>query len=198
VPPDEYNPDEARALLEEAGYGPSNPLQIELRATNQSMFLDQAALVQQMWAEVGVEAEILPLDKAAFWDPILISGTERDPEAYGEFEAGLEDFGGGSPMIASYYETQFMPYMGENATCYNEEGCYGNPEAVAVMEDTFQTVDPEELKPLFEELSWILKDDVPYIRILWLPNVNAVRSQVKGYETLSQNSFPLKYVWLEE
>ncbi|MCP4403888.1 MAG: ABC transporter substrate-binding protein, partial [bacterium] len=59
-----YDPEKARKLLEEAGYGPDNPLKFELLATNQDMFVDQSVIIQAFMAEVGAQVEVLPIDKS--------------------------------------------------------------------------------------------------------------------------------------
>lgn len=195
IPPFEYNPDKARELLAEAGYDESNPLQFELRATNEPMFIDQASLVQSMWAEVGVQIEILPLDKAAFWDPIL--GT-KEPEKYSKFQAGLEDYGGGFPDVASYLQFEYQSNGSLNTTSYNLGDGFQNPEAEQLIEEGMSQVNQDEAKKFFTPVTAILQEDVPQIPLLWLPNVNAIRTRVHGFQINSQNFMPLKYVWVDQ
>jgi peptide/nickel transport system substrate-binding protein len=70
--PDEYgyDPAAARQLLADAGFGPSNPLQITVELTNGQPQLpeqdDVLEAIAQMWKEVGVQADLETLDRAAY------------------------------------------------------------------------------------------------------------------------------------
>lgn len=194
LPPLEYNPDKARELLKEAGYDENNPLQFEFRTDNRTLYVDEVTLVQSMWAEVGVQAEILPLDKAAFWDAIL--GT-KEPEKYGKFQAGLGDYLGGFPEQTSYVQFQYQSNGALNTTSYNQEGGFQNPETDQLIEAATSTVDQAEAKKFYEQISQILREDMPQIQTLWLPNVNAANTRVHDFQIASQNYLPLKYVWVE-
>src|SRR5439155_22563431 len=73
VPALEYNPDKAKQLLSEAGYGNGKALEFELRTWTDPKLVDQSTLVKSMWEKVGVHVTITQLDKAAFYDPILVT-----------------------------------------------------------------------------------------------------------------------------
>ncbi len=194
LPPLEYNPDRARELLAEAGYNDSNPLKLELRTDNRKTYVDEVTLIKSMWEKVGVQAEILPLDKAAFWDPIL---GKKDPAKYGKFQAGLGDYLGGFPEVTSYVQFQYQANAVLNTTSYNEPGGFSNPETETLIQEVNRTVDQEKAKELFAQISRLLREDVPQIPVIWLANVNAVRSRVHDFQINSQNFMPLKYVWVD-
>ncbi len=193
VPPPAYDPDKARSLLAEAGYGESNPLKFELRTWTDPKLVDQASLVKGMWEKVGVQVEILPLDKAAFYDPIL---GKKDPAKYSKFQAGLSDFSGGFPDTASYAQYEYASGGSLNTTSYNEPGGYQNPEAQKLIEEADGTSDQEKAAAAYAKLAAILQEDVPQISILWLPNMNAVNTRVNGFQIASQNFIPFKNIWL--
>jgi peptide/nickel transport system substrate-binding protein len=60
-----YDPDEARALLAEAGIG---DLSLELKTLNLQDRLVAAQIVQTNLADIGIRVEIIPLDSEPFWD----------------------------------------------------------------------------------------------------------------------------------
>jgi ABC-type transport system substrate-binding protein len=72
-----FDPDAAKALLEEAGYGPDNPLKTTMLLSYQTGFPegpDVQETIIAYWSEVGVEATLETVDRA----------TERDvAEAFG-------------------------------------------------------------------------------------------------------------------
>ena len=68
-----YNPDEARALLAEAGV---TDLSLELKTLNQQDRLVASQIIQTNLADVGIKVEIIPLDSGPFWNLGLESQGE--------------------------------------------------------------------------------------------------------------------------
>jgi peptide/nickel transport system substrate-binding protein len=60
-----YNPDEARALLKEAGV---TDLTLELKTLNEAYRVTAAQVVQANLADVGIKLDIIPLDSGPFWN----------------------------------------------------------------------------------------------------------------------------------
>jgi peptide/nickel transport system substrate-binding protein len=60
-----YNPDEARALLKEAGV---SDLSIEFKTLNEAYRVTAAQVVQANLADVGIKVDIIPLDSGPFWN----------------------------------------------------------------------------------------------------------------------------------
>lgn len=55
--------EQAKALLAEAGFGPSNPLQVPLRYNTQEMQLRIASAIAAMWRRIGVETELINTER---------------------------------------------------------------------------------------------------------------------------------------
>ena len=68
-----YNPDEARALLAEAGV---SGLTVEFKTLNEAYRVTAAQIVQANLADVGITCEIVPLDSGPFWNLGLESKGE--------------------------------------------------------------------------------------------------------------------------
>ena len=60
-----YNPDEARALLKEAGV---SDLSLEFKTLNEAYRVTAAQVVQANLADVGIKVDIIPLDSGPFWN----------------------------------------------------------------------------------------------------------------------------------
>ena len=60
-----YNPDEARALLKEAGV---SDLSLEFKTLNEAYRVTAAQIVQANLADVGIKVDIIPLDSGPFWN----------------------------------------------------------------------------------------------------------------------------------
>jgi peptide/nickel transport system substrate-binding protein len=68
-----YNPDEARALLAEAGV---SGLKLEYKTLNEAYRVTAAQIVQANLADVGITLEIIPLDSGPYWNLGLESKGE--------------------------------------------------------------------------------------------------------------------------
>ena len=70
-----YDPAKAKALLAEAGYGPSKPLTFELMAdTEKSVFNVIATVIKEQMARIGVTANIRVVDKVTWMNTTLQDG----------------------------------------------------------------------------------------------------------------------------
>src|SRR4029434_7723959 len=64
-----YNPQKAKALLQEAGYGPSHPLTFTfLSSTIEPAFTNVPTLLKEQLARIGVQMKIEMLDKVTWMD----------------------------------------------------------------------------------------------------------------------------------
>ena len=70
-----YNPEEARALLAEAGV---KDLTLEFKTLNEAYRVTAAQIVQANLADVGIKLEIIPLDSGPFWN----LGQEKQGQDY--------------------------------------------------------------------------------------------------------------------
>jgi peptide/nickel transport system substrate-binding protein len=70
-----YDPDKAKALLAEAGYGPNNPLTFELITdTEKSVFNVIATVIKEQMARLGVTMNIKLVDKVTWMNAALRDG----------------------------------------------------------------------------------------------------------------------------
>ncbi|MBD3304852.1 hypothetical protein GF339_00680 [candidate division KSB3 bacterium] len=185
-----YDPEKAKQLLEEAGYGPDNPLQFELIVTNQDMFVDQAVMVQAFMAEVGGEVEVTPIDKSTLFDRIYVrKAYEGKPEM---FMAALEDWGSSVVDPESAAERLFTSGSGSNK-CF-----YSNPEVDKLFEDVNFARTLAEQKEIYYKTEEIIAMDVPTMWICNPLDATAYLDTVKGFEPDGLYRLPFAKVWLAE
>lgn len=66
----QYNPEQAKELLAEAGYDESNPLTLKYKYSNNSIHADVAQMLEQMWKAVGINVELEVVESGVFYDQI--------------------------------------------------------------------------------------------------------------------------------
>ena len=162
-----YDPEQAQALLEEAGWDSSR--QVELLWEQGFQAIELAAPVfQQQMAEIGVNITLTPLDESAF-----------EARVIDEMDFDLAWFGGGAygldPDVSSVYyaSTNWTP-TGGNTTHY------ANEELDRLFEEGRATSDIEERREIYHEVARILNEDVPTI-FWWSDNmIWGINKRVQG------------------
>jgi peptide/nickel transport system substrate-binding protein len=143
------------------------------------------AIMQQQLQDVGIKAEIDPVDAATLNDR-YIKNNDFDLfyNAGGVFRA--------DPSISgSYFLTRNFTPAGGNGSHYS------NPEVDELFAQGQATGDPAERKATYTELAKILNDELPWI-FLWTPNsLYAVSSRLQGFEapSYSNNKFWNAETW---
>lgn len=185
-----YNPEKAEKLLAEAGYGPQNPLTFELMATNQDMFVDQAIIIQEQLKQIGVQVDVLPLDKNVLFDRVYVRNAYQGQLEM--FAAALEDWGASVDDPENSAERVFASNSGAN------KGFYKNPE----VDRLFQTIKAaktlDEQKAFYYQTEALIARDSPTIWICNPKDAVAYSNKVQGFHPDARYRLPLATVWLEE
>ena len=63
-----YDPEQAKALLAQAGYDESQPLHIAYKYSNSSIHGSVATVLQQMWKAVGIDVTLQSVESGVFYD----------------------------------------------------------------------------------------------------------------------------------
>lgn len=66
----EFNLEEAKALMEAAGYNENNRLKFEYLYSNSQFHADVAQILQQMWSQIYVDVELKSIEMGVFYDYI--------------------------------------------------------------------------------------------------------------------------------
>ena len=172
VGPYEYDPDRARELLEEAGFG--DGFEIELYHPTGRYPQDVVVIeaVQAMLAEVGVTANLTTYDWGTYLDSVIV------PPEDAEFDAFL--LGWGTVTLDADYglyallHSSEMPPVGSNSTFY------ANDEVDALLDEARVTPDVDVREDLYSEAISMIWEDAPWIFLHNEGQVNAVREGVEG------------------
>ncbi len=158
----------ARALLEEAGYGPDNPLEFEytFRATGDNPRI--APVVQADWESIAdwVDAEILQIETQIHYD---------------NMRAGDYQLGDGG-WIGDYNDAYNFLFLGESTSVPMNYSRYSNPEYDALVEEANTVIDPSVRGAMLAEAEQMLLDDMPIIPVVFYVNKALVNPRVTGWE----------------
>ncbi|HYJ12264.1 MAG TPA: ABC transporter substrate-binding protein [Thermomicrobiales bacterium] len=165
-----FDPDGAKALLEEAGWDPNLEVEMMYGAGQSSTFQAMVAVIQQQWADVGIKANLLQLDSAELVRKLV---TEPDYDLY---IGGGGVYGAEPSISAKYYITaNFTPGGANNVH-------YSNPDLDELYAQGRAVATEEERKAIYTEIAQILNTDLPSI-FLWSPNTNfAINNRLLGFE----------------
>lgn len=192
----EYNPDKAKALLAEAGYGPSKPLEFILGTYKAAQYADQAVLIQSQLAKIGVKVNVQPMENVA------LLGIMRGPRSEWKVDAGVT---GLTPLRGTAYEFAYYTHGANgsvNYNGYNKDGAK-NPEVETALLEAIQysdyvEADRQKAKPLYQKVSKIVVDDAPMIRLNWWQKVTITQKWVMDYSMAEADINLLYKTWLDK
>lgn len=170
-----HDPDRARALLAEAGYGPEHPLTLTYKTSNDPLRVRIATLFQRQLAEVGIRVDLRNYDWGTF---------------YGDVKAGrfqmfsLSWVGIKAPEIFRYaFHTTSIPPDGAN------RGYYVSPKANALIESAETASSLSVAADLYRELQVLLVTDLPYVPLWYEDQVAAMRKGIEGYTMATDGNY---------
>jgi peptide/nickel transport system substrate-binding protein len=175
---------QATALLAEAGFGPSNPLKVELVTRAIAIYLDFAGFVVSDLKQVGVEATLKQIDTAQ-WHPMV---TRR------EFQIGANLTGlGVDDPDANFYE---------NFSCGSPRnyGDYCNEQVGRLIDQQSQEIDTPKRLALVWQIQKKLEEDAARPTMGWRTDRFAHYPYVKNLipNQVTYNCCRLQEVWLDK
>jgi ABC-type transport system substrate-binding protein len=183
-----YDPEKAKELLAEAGYGPDNPLKFLMLTSDATLYTDEAVLVQAQLKEVGVEVEILPLEKAAL--STYTSGSAPDAEE--KRQTFLYRYGYVGTFINDYTFRSF--YSDGSLNLYG----YNNPEVDDLILEAYQEPNKDKLLEANQAVNDAIVADAPWVFIAFQNNIFAYQNYVQGLAPWPMNTLPMNAVWLDK
>lgn len=163
----------ARSLLEEAGYGPGNPLTFEFihRSTDDNP--KAAPVAQANWNEIApwVRAEILRQDTKVLYARLRQSDFEVADGAW----------------VADFDDPINFLYLLDSETGQQNYGRYSNPEYDALLEEASRTRDLQARAEIFAEAEKMMLEDYP-ITPMWVQvTKNLVDPDLTGWAENAQD-----------
>lgn len=156
----------ARELLQEAGYGPDNPLELMLRYNTSEDHRKVAIAVAAMWKPLGIDVELYNAEVAVHYADIR----------QGDFDVARAGW------IGDYNDAQnFLSLLESNVS--NNYGAYSSPEFDALMSEAANTQDIDERAALMAEAEAIALDNSATLPIYYYVSRNLVSTDLVGWET---------------
>jgi oligopeptide transport system substrate-binding protein len=159
----------AKELLAEAGYGPENPLDINIQYNTSEGHKKIAIAVQQFWKALGVNATLTNYEWKVHTDRMQNQDFEVARYAWcGDYNE------------ASTYLDLFTSYSGHN------NGKFFSDEYDALMKESKTAADPN---PMYTAAEQILADEMPFAPIYQYTKVEMIKPDMRGMSTgnLMQN-----------
>lgn len=147
VPTYEYDPEKAKKLLQEAGYG--GGFTIKQLQTSSSGVTEQMQLEQEYLSKVGIKLEFELVDTPTY--------NKRRNEGSFDISGRLLPAVNPDMILFSFLHPDNIAPKGLNGARYN------NPEVTAKMEDARAEVDPNKRKQLYADVQKIVLDELPYL-----------------------------------
>jgi len=199
-----YDPEKAKAMLDEAGWKDTNGNGIRDKAGKEFSLLlrtrkdavpgDIATveLVQGFLKEVGVEIEVEIVDTASFLAQLNKPIAEQPYYdivnlTWGTFTGDAEY------VLRTYYKCDAWPpvYYGYSNYC--------NEEVDKLIDEGDLAPNREMRNKIYAQVIKMVRDDAPTIMLVDGLSTIAVRNYVKGiYLDSAQTIFPVKYAWLDQ
>ena len=161
ITPITYDPEKAKALLEEAGWDGSQTLRFYVNSGD-STFVNAATVMVAQWAAVGIKAEVQTVDFAT----LMSVGGSRDYDI----------------LAVQYTYAPVDPYP-DVAWLLGGEGSwtgYGDEEVTNALTSTQLTSDVEEIKGLYSIVDKKVQEDVPMISAYIISAQGAVNKRLTG------------------
>lgn len=177
-----YDPDKARALLQEAGYNAQNPLEFELLLNNDAAFFaDVATLLKSQMEQIGVKVNLILMDKPAWLDRFL--------RKY-DYQMALEDFGALldiNQRSVSFFRGAKSNYMGVES-----------PELEDLTLKWRRQIELADRRETSHAIQRIMADQMYWCNITGSPYFQAYRDYVKGYPFMNQVYVFWETTWLDK
>ena len=159
--PVSYDPEKAKALLEEAGWDGSQTIRFYVNSGD-STFVNAVSIIAAEWAAVGIKAEIQTVDFATLMSV-----------------AGTEDY---DVLAVQYTYAPVDPYP-DVAWLLGGEGSwtgYSDDTLNDALTKSQLTSDPEETKELFSVVDKKVQEDVPMFSAYVISAQGAVSKRITG------------------
>ncbi|EIM74360.1 extracellular solute-binding protein [Nitratireductor aquibiodomus RA22] len=175
--------DKAIELMKEAGYGPDNPVTVELAYNNSENHKNTATAIADMWKPLGVNVEFNVRDLSAHYANL------RDQKDFDVARAG---------WIGDYSDPQNFLFLVESDNTGFNYAQYENPDYDALMDKAAAETDLVKRADILREAEAMFMADMPYIPLLFYSSLSLVSPKLNGWEDNIQNVHGTRFMSISE
>lgn len=168
----DYDPEKAKAMLEEAGYGEDNPLSLTLWGDNTSQEIKGMTFIEQQLEAVGINVEVVQMEPATVSENIYVDFEDAEVNMW-YVNWSASDFSTDSSMRNLLHSSMFPP-TGPNA-CY-----YDNLNFDEALDSGLAATDETEQKEFYQTAQEIAWNDAPWLFLGTDDIVYATSDSVSG------------------
>lgn len=167
-----FDPERARALLDEAGYpdpdgaGPAARLYLTLKVSTTEFFRLQAAVIQANLADVGIALDVRSYEFATLYADVLRGNFQLFTLQW----VGVSD----PDMLRRVFHSSQMPPVGFN------RGFYTNPQVDRLIDQATAATDDDVRSGLYGEAQRLIAEDAPYVSLWYKTNVAVAQPDLTG------------------
>jgi len=178
----DYDPDKAKAWLTEYG----KPVVFTLSYNNTPDTLRLAQSLQQMWAQVGMQVTLNPLDQ----NRLVQNMTSR------QFDATIFRWTGrADPDLNAF---NFFHSRDVSRVPSSNYGAYGHPKVDVLLERGRSTADPEARAAIYSELARVLIQEIfPHAYLNVVTDTIVTKPHVRGITVIPDGLIRFDSVWRE-
>jgi len=196
-----YDAEEAKRLLDEAGWVDSNgdgtrdkegtELVLRYIANQRQLRKDVQAVVQQMWAQVGIGTELVN-----YGDDYFNGYADGGPQATGQYEIAEYSSAPSFPDPDASVNWLCSEVVGsDNPDGGNWQG-YCNEELDKLFDQQAITTDPEARKQLYFQIEKIMTDDVVWVGMWKDPDLWSVSNRLQNVRFSGATPFWNAHEWI--
>lgn len=174
---------EAKRLLEEAGFGPNNPLKFEFIHRNTGDNPKVAPVAQSNWAEIApwVQPEIVRQETKVLYSRLRLTDFQISDGAW----------------LADFDDPINFLYLLDSKTGQQNYGKYANPEYDALLADAKNQLDLTKRAELFAEAEKLMLEEYP-ITPMWVQvTQNLVDPTLTGWEENAKDNHRSRFLCRE-
>ena len=162
-----YDPEQAKALLKQAGYDENNPLRITYKYSNSGIHGAVAVKLQQMWKAVGIDVDLQSAESSAFYGQL----------DQGDFQVAYYSFAFTDSAI------QYLNmWVSSTSIAMGITPAVEDPVFDRMVADAYNTVDPAEFNAaLHAAEDYLVEENVYVIPLFNFNTPSLVQDYVEGY-----------------